>query len=366
MLVFNPGPTKVHPELSTWLKEGFEEGVYSKHHRSQWFQDLFERVEQKLKKLAQLDNSFKLFLYGCASTIWEKSLESLAYKKSFFFVTGEFGKRWLHCAKSLKIPVTYVISDHSFSGSIASFLKKKKGVDTICLVHGETSLGQDIPSNEIEMILSLSGNAILILDAVSTFPVKNFDYNKADVIIFSIQKCFALPSGLGVALVSSRSIERALEVFKSRKRAMSGFESFKYQYMFSTQFMTPATPNVTGLWLLEKVLDKYLTKGLNKIRDETEKRAIFLRNKFKAIGLLPLISSPDWQSNTVLTFRFHKAVELRDKLKELGFEVSLGFGDLSDSVIRIANFPAYTFEDFKMLYEAVLKVLDVNFPIGLN
>ena len=352
-LVFNPGPTKVHPELSEWLVEAVSLGVTSKHHRSQWFKELFFETQEKLKELANLPKDFRMFVYGCASEIWERAVESIA-ARPFFLVLGEFSNKWHFCAQKMGFPTKFHRGDHTFCEALGAL--PIEGCDTFCLVHGETSIGLNLESQDLADFMTRNRSSYFILDVVSTFPIASLDYSLADVLLFSVQKCFCLPAGLGVCLVNDKAIERATKVHDLR--ATSGVASFYFESLFNEQRMTPATPNVLAIWLLNKAVSKYLKEGLNKIRASTNHKARLVYDKLTSLGFQQFVSCPDYRSNTVLTFVSPVDVDkLKDNLRTRGIQVGSGFGAWSSRVIRIANFPSHTEEDFFELFEQIERVV---------
>ncbi|MCS6961683.1 MAG: aminotransferase class V-fold PLP-dependent enzyme [Deltaproteobacteria bacterium] len=356
MIVLNPGPTKTHPELGDWLRRGCESGVPSMHHRSEDFKSLFKDTKEKLFDLASIPKDFEMFLFGCASEIWEKSCESLVEKSAFIFANGEFGFRWTRCLEALKIKHFAAKSDHRFDGNLIEIIPED--CDTICLVHCETSIGFKIPPDQIRAIRLTYPEKLIILDAVSTFPIVDLDYSLADVILFSVQKCFCLPSGMGVALVSPRAIEKAQKLWDS-DRPKSGFASFAVEHVFALQNMTPATPNVLNLWLLNRSVTKYISIGLRQLRQMTLEKAKFIRQSLNPLGFDDLIKNPNQQCETVLTFENFSldCVDIKRKLREKNVYVSTGFGDLENSVLRIANFPAHTKEDYLTAFSILSEIL---------
>jgi len=89
-----------------------------------------------------------------------------------------------------------------------------------------------------------------------------------------------LPAGLGILLCNKKIIE------KSKKLTKLGFPTGSY-HSFSLiikkalQFQTLETPNVLGLYLLDKVLADMLTKGMDKIRSEQLQKYKLLTDYFK-------------------------------------------------------------------------------------
>src|SRR5690606_37779547 len=81
--------------------------------------------------------------------------------------------------------------------------------ELVCLTQNETSTGVSIPEDSIHRLVEKYPDKLFAVDAVSSCPYTRLDYSKLDCVFFSVQKCFGLPAGLGVMVVSERAMEVA-------------------------------------------------------------------------------------------------------------------------------------------------------------
>lgn len=117
------------------------------------------------------------------------------------------------------------------------------------------------------------------------------------------------------------------------------------------EFQTPATPNVLNIYLLGKVAEDFLSKGINKIRHETRQKAQFLYDFFDKHPLyIPFVKNAIFRSDTVIVVETgEKTKEVVTRLKNRGLIVGKGYGQFKEQHIRIANFPAHKLEDMKKM-----------------
>ena len=116
-------------------------------------------------------------------------------------------------------------------------------------------------------------------------PYPDFDYSKVDSVFFSVQKGFGLPAGLGVWMVNQRCIDKANQLL-SKGLSIGSFHSLPSLHSHALKNQTPETPNVLGIYLLGKVVQDFLLKGINTIRKETEYKAALL---YQTLESHPLI-----------------------------------------------------------------------------
>ena len=333
-LYFTPGPTKVHPEINEWFVEA--QDIVSRSHRSSWFEELFGTVKSGLRDLLNIPKEYSIGFFGSATEVWERVSE--ASQKSFHLRAGEFGERWEKYAKELGKETNGIDIPPGFNEGFS----KLKGIkDFLCATLCETSTG--FWFSEFEELRGNNPDAIIAVDAVSAVPYAKIDFTLVDAVLFSIQKGFCLPAGLGVGIFSERMIEKA------KRSSFKTFHSIDRISELSLKNQTAETPPVLMIFLLHKVLEKYLLVGVDRIRQETEKKEALL---LSSIGnFKPFIEEERYRSKTVLTFVGEGASALRSNLEKEGIYIGSGFGDYKSTMFRVANFPSHTMDDFKTLVE---------------
>jgi aspartate aminotransferase-like enzyme len=208
--------------------------------------------------------------------------------------------------------------------------------DTLTVCHNESSTGVRNPIAEIgKLVRKKYPNIIYAIDAVSsmagdkTLPTEI----GCDIIFASTQKCFALPPGLTVALVSDRAIERAKEV-PNRGTYTDMVEIFE----FEKKHQTPFTPCITLLYALDKRMDLLLEETYDLVYRRHLEMAKYTQEWAKTH--FEMFSEPGYHSITVSCIRNTQGKnvkELNQKLGEQGYMISNGYGKLAEKTFRIGH-----------------------------
>src|SRR5512139_2732554 len=154
-----------------------------------------------------------------------------------------------------------------------------------------------------------------------------------DIVFGSTQKCFALPPGLGVALVADRAIERAKTV-PNRGAYTDLVDIFE----FEKKHQTPFTPNVSLLYALNKRMDLLLQETYDKVYQ----RHLDMANYTQAWAKKHFSMFPEtgYESITVSCINSNgKDINaMSQKLaSERGYLISAGYGKLKDKTFRIGH-----------------------------
>ncbi len=180
-----------------------------------------------------------------------------------------------------------------------------------------------------------------------------------DCVFFSVQKGFGLPAGLGLMVVSPRAVEKSQKLLDSGE-VVGTYHSFPTLARYEKKFQTPETPNVLGIFLLDKVIQDMLTVGIQKIREETEQKAAMLYQFFEENDRFqPLVDDKDIRSRTAIVIEVKGgSSNLVVQMKKKGIMIGSGYGEYKKEHIRIANFPAHSIKDVKDLIVALVEVLN--------
>lgn len=351
--ILAPGPTKVHPEISEWLIDAEREGVLWRSHRSSWFNQLYFSTVQNLRELLGIPDEFQIGFYSSANEVWERSIESLVETKSYHFTGGEFANRWFQFAGRLgKSPERFKY-DVDFSGSFAD-VQIPTSTEAICITQSETGTGFWIPSEQISAIAQQNSNALTLVDVVSAVPYAQVPWEQIDLAYWSVQKGFCLPAGLAVAVISPRAIETAKSL---QKRAITGaYHSLDRVAENAALGQTVETPNLLGIYLLSRAVQKYQALGIDLIRRQTEERATALYQRIAQSATTPLVVDPRYRSRTVAAIRCEVPSEpIRKKLiSEHETYLAACYDHHKPNGLRIANFPTHTSEE----HMHAMKLLD--------
>ena len=343
---FNPGPSQLFQGVDQFLQEGFDKDVYSISHRSAQYKEIHENTVSGLRNLISLPDDYNVFFLGSASEAWERIIQNLNPSKSFHFVNGSFSKKFHQYAQGFG--VNALAKEVGLCEGFDNIPEENIPSDTdlICFTQNETSTGVMTSMEDVYAIREKYPNAAIAVDVVSSLPYPNIDFSKIDTAFFSVQKCFGLPAGLGVWLVKDSFIEKVNK--KSLNAPHHNVFQLKKQ---GDAFQTPSTPNVLGIYLLSRVVEKMNEKGAEVLRQETNEKATLLYNFIEENENFDFaVENPKHRSQTVIVAKSKKSAnELNQELKPFDLAVGSGYGELKQSQIRIANFPAHSIESVKKL-----------------
>jgi phosphoserine aminotransferase len=356
-IFFTTGPTQLYPQIKNYLNEAIDENILSLPHRSEQFTNIIKDTVSELKNLLNVPENFQIFFLSSGTECMERIIENLVEDLSFHFINGYFGDRFFNIAVNLNKSPEYIKCEY---GKNFNFKKLfiPVGYELACFTQNETSTGVAIDMKDIYELKKKHPEIIFAIDAVSSVPYTELDYNFIDCAFFSVQKGFGMPSGLGIIIINKDCIEKT-KYLQSKNINTGSYHNFINLSRNAEHYQTAMTPNMLAIYLCGKVAH-YLNKiGTGKIRMETEQKAqllydFFEKNKF----VYPAVKKHSDRSQTTLVMNVNKNPEvLLNKLNEKGFVLSNGYKDYKDSQIRIGNFPMHTIEDVKNLIKAFKSIL---------
>jgi phosphoserine aminotransferase len=349
---FTPGPSQLYFTVKDHIRNAFNEGVPSLSHRSKKFESYYIDTVQGLRDLLRLPSDYHVYFTGSATEIWERLVQNLVEQNSFHLVNGSFSKRFFEIGlqlnkKSVKVEVS------NGSGFDAS-LSVPDGTELIAVTHNETSTGVSLPLDYIYDLKAKNPNALLAVDAVSSLPYPDFDYTKLDSVFFSVQKGFGLPSGLGVWMANDKCLAKA-EGLLSKGISIGSYHTLPSLHSFAIKNQTPETPNVLGIYLLSKVINDMVRRGISNIRKETDYKAALLYHALeKHEDIKPFVADKTFQSKTVMVANCGDQTETLTKvLLEKGMQPGDGYGSSKKTQLRFANFPTHSKEQFELLVDSL-------------
>ena len=350
---FTVGPTQIHPNLGTYLNEGLEKGICSISHRGKELGELFAHTVSSLRTLLNVPADFHVFFIGSATEAMELIVENCADDKSFHFVNGAFSRRFFQTAKELgKHPEKC----EAPAGEGFDMQKASIPADTelVCITANETSTGVRIDTPDIRALKLKHPDILFAMDIVSSTPYAPVDWGVIDCSFFSVQKGFGMPSGLGVLIVNNKCIQKS-HALQSKGMNIGSFHNFLALLKYADKHQTPETPNVMAIYILGRICDFYIEKGLEKIKKETDEKAQLLYAFLDRDSRYPaFVKNEAWRSKTVIVAETPEgSAPVLKKLAEKGYIIGAGYGEFADKHIRIGNFPMHEIGDVKK----ILKIL---------
>jgi phosphoserine aminotransferase len=201
------------------------------------------------------------------------------------------------------------------------------------VTQNETSNGTAISMERLAALREKT-QGLLAVDATSSMAGVFLDFRWADVWYASVQKCFGLPAGMAVMVLSPSALKRAEKIadhkhYNSLLKIVENWEKNQ----------APYTPNVLGLYLLYRSQER--SKKIKDVQKKVEKKfqrweAFFEENQ----DFSWLVDNASVRSRTVLTLKYKDPTTLLQRAQWAGLVMGKGYGGWKETTFRIANFPA--------------------------
>ncbi|AFZ70690.1 serine-pyruvate aminotransferase/archaeal aspartate aminotransferase [Caldisphaera lagunensis DSM 15908] len=330
-----PGPIQLPNEVLDYIKR------QPYFHRSNEFKEIFSSVLEKMEKIVKGN----AIIFPGTGTL---SIDTMVYnyvnpkEEVILLDIGEFSKR-LGEALISRGARLYVIK--SELGEVVppdvlqDYAKKIKDLKAIAMVHNETSLG--VANRYVEKIqeIAKSLDAVLLVDSVSGIPAERID-KEIDVIATASHKAFMSIPGASIIFynVKPRNLDKL-----PLSMDLNKFINMK------NKFETPYTPPINVIYGLDYSTSYILKIGLDRYTEIHKERSDYLNNLIK----LKSIAKDEFKSNTVSAFYTNNAELIVKRLREKGYAIATGMGDLSKKVIRIGLMGDIDFNDIKNVAEVI-------------
>ena len=363
MSLWIPGPTQVRPEI---LAECARPAI---GHRTKAMAELVARLDPGLKLAfgIEAESRSHVAAHTCSATgLMEAALRGVE-GRVLSIVGGAFGRRWQKIAAQLgldSVTLDVAWGDCVRAEELDRVLREEGPFEAVTLVCNETSTGARTPLARVADVMGAHRDTLLLVDVVSYLaggPVE-VDAHGIDFCVAGSQKALALPPGLAVCAASERYVERAREaprrgMYLDPLAILDGHAQRK----------TPSTPCTPLYYALAKQLDDIgagvtLPEAERHVRGIEAWRARFaVHERMRARtaawaerhGLAPL-PSPEHASPTVSCIRSESidTAAFVAGLKERGFEISNGYGDLKNKTFRIGHMGDHTEAELEELLAA--------------
>ena len=334
MVSFYPGPSRVYDEIPNYVKDAHRKGILSMNHRSPAFVDLSKKTIALLKVKLNIPKRYTVFFTSSATECWEIIAQSLVTEQSIHIYNGAFGGKWFDYSHRLHPGAKAVTFD------LEALPDPEKMIfhtgEVICLTQNETSNGTQVSNTVIAAVQKNNPHHLIAVDSTSSMAGVRLNFLAADVWFASVQKCFGLPAGLGVMLVSPKGMEAVQRIHEARH-----YNSLTLMADMMAKWQTPCTPNVLGIYLLMRTLQD---RGpISDIDKEIKARADAWHSFLKSSKVLKsLVSNPAVRSQTVVAVKTDpgRVEKIKKEAEKNGFLLGDGYGALKKDTFRIANFPA--------------------------
>ena len=354
-VLLNPGPVNVTERVRQALLQP------DLCHREKEFSDLMRSVRTKLTRAFKINIDFSAVLVtGSGTAALEMAVSScLSEGRSMLVIrNGVYGERIAAISEAHgfnTLCLDYEWGQPPSLHDVELALEQNPDIETVAMVHHETTTGLVNPVHEIGERVKKMGKRFLV-DSISGLAGDPLDFNRAgiDFCVGTANKCLqGLP---GVAFVLARKSELAkLETIPERSTYFNLYKNHEAQENGDALF----TPAVQIHYALDAALDELIAETVKGRIKRYGEAARLLRNGFEAMGLECIIPETH-RSNTLTALKLPDGVtykKLHDHLKKKGFVIYAGQKKLSERIFRIANMGDITPDEFQCLLDTLKKFL---------
>jgi 2-aminoethylphosphonate-pyruvate transaminase len=355
MILLSPGPVTLSPRVRQALQR--EDWC----HREREFGDLTLDIRGRLERIyPDADGYAAVLLTGSGTAAVEAMLASLIppSAKTLVVTNGVYGERMV--AMLARQGRKAIAASHSWDaglnvGEIESLLKSDPTVSFVAVVHHETTSGR---LNDIDQLGALckARNIGLLLDAVSSFGAEDIRFAEWNLsaLASTANKCLHGVPGTAFVLARRELLELA-----------AGYSPVLYldlatYYREQKQGWSPFTQSVQSFFALQAALEDMEEAGGRRGRQERYRSlSTRIRKQLSASGVECLLPETDCAS-MLTAYRLPPSLTyctLHDKLKESGFVIYAGQGNLSGRIFRIATMGHITDTDVEKLLNVLRRVL---------
>lgn len=341
VLNFYPGPSKVHPRVGEWMQDAFASGILGMNHRSEAFMQMLSQTLDAFRSALNVPEEYRIYFVSSATECWEIIAQSLVKQKSLHVYNGAFGEKW----KEYTQRIHPLANGYAYDiNEVPYVTESSDDYEVLCITHCETSNGTEIPSGAMQL-LRKQFQGLIAVDATSSMAGVSLPWLMADVWFASVQKCFGLPPGLGVMVVSPQALAVAKELQDRRY-----YNSLLFIEENFRKLQTPYTPNSLGIYLLGRSLTERLNIEMLDVQMSTSADETYAY--LTQLGAKLLVANDVVRSRTVIPF-LTESVEQTKAIKRFLLQQNIlignGYGAWKNTSLRIANFPAIEEHEKKQL-----------------
>ncbi|MFQ5661258.1 MAG: 2-aminoethylphosphonate aminotransferase [Gammaproteobacteria bacterium] len=353
-ILLNPGPVNLSERVRKALLKP------DLCHREAEFTALQNGIRKKLLQVYGLSEEewAVVLLTGSGTSAMEAMLISLVPEdgKVLILENGVYGERLRRIADIHHIDH---LSQHHQWLEVIDITELESnlsaGITHVAIVHHETTSGR---LNDLASIAGVcqSKNIPLLVDAVSSFGAEEIrfsDWNMA-ACAATANKCLHGVPGTSFVMVR----RDAMGYPHSRQRSLYlDLDTYLKQQDAGG---TPFTQSVQDFYALDEALSEHSDAGgWRQRRSHYREKMKIIREGLQALGIKPLLR--DTQVSSVLNaFHLPEGTDyktLHDGLKQRGFVIYAGQGELARTIFRVSVMGAITVNDIERFLTAIKETL---------
>lgn len=355
-MLLNPGPVNVSDRVRQALMRP------DICHRESEFSNLLHGIQAKLLKafVPGAENEYAaVVITGSGTAAVESAMMSAIPhgKRMLIINNGVYGERLSRMIGLYRLGVSelkYEWTVRPDPERLRLALRQHPEVHGVAMVHHETTTGLLNPVKEIAEVVD-SQNRVFIVDAVSALGGESIDIAGSHMYMVAgtAGKCIQGFPGVSFVLVRKGFLER-MRAYPKR----SWYLHLTHYVDDQGEGVVPFTPAVQIYYAFDEALNELLEEGVSKRIQRYKKMAMLIRERMSKMGIKPVLT-PDRQSNTITAYYLPEGLSyqsLHDRLKEQGYVIYAGQGNLENKIFRVANMGHLTEEQFTAFLDAVERI----------
>jgi len=353
-ILLNPGPVS--------LSEGVRRAVVKLDlcHREPEFFKLQDKVIRGLLDIYQCDPALwtAVLVGGSGTSAMEAMLASLLPSEANVLVleNGVYGERLSRIAAiyGIRHQALKVAWGEAVDLEVLADLLSSGNFSHVLAVHHETTTGRLNPVDEIASLCTQNG-VQLLLDAVSSFGAESipFEQESLQAIAATANKCLHGIPGLAMVLCRREALEQDIKP-RSLSLHLQGWAEQQAKQA------TPFTPPVNALLGLAQSLKELKKQGGWKARRSRYRTlAARVAETCRELGVEQWLPA-EVSSSVLRSYHLPAGMtynELHDGLKQQGFVIYAGQGDLAAQLFRISTMGEIGDYDMARLVNALRTVI---------
>ena len=348
--VFLPGPTEVRPKVLAAMQRQMI------RHRGAEMRLLVERAGRRLQPL--FGTRRPVYLLTCAATgAMEAAVRCGTRRRVLALVAGAFGERFATIAEQCGRDVTRLVVEpgRTVTPLMVEAALERGGYDAVTAVHVETSTGVSADVAAIGEVVRRHGDVLFLVDGVASVggAAVGMDDWHVDLLFTGSQKAIAIPPGLAFVAASERLLARArsltdrgwyLDLVRVADLAERG--------------ELPGTPAIPLLFALDRQLELIEREGLNRRLARHAAMASAVRGwlqRMAACGVpvTNLAEPGEWAPTVTCIVYPGDAPRVVAQMREAGFLIGSGYGDLAPHTFRIGHMGDHTVRGVERMLEVL-------------
>jgi aspartate aminotransferase-like enzyme len=334
-LLMIPGPSPVHPRILNSLS------IPTVSHVSPELVAEMKKALDNLKIIVFCEKGEPFIVSGAGTLAMEMAILNLIGKGEKFLVLsqGFFGERMVQIAKSFGLDCDLIESEWGkavLPEDMETQLRERE-YKAVVSTHVDTCTGACAPIKDYAEILK-GHNLYFIVDGVcATGGIEErMDEWEIDVVLTAAQKCFGVPPGLAILVVSQRAMEKRRHMEEVPAYYSDLLNWLPIMKDPSKYFSTPCVNEIRAFYESTRIIleEGMQQRFLRHARAARAIRAALAELKFS------LFTQESFLADTLSVVEYPEGVEdqaFRKTFSENGVVVAGGLGETAGKVFRIGH-----------------------------